>query len=117
MYNHIMRAIALLVIACLLGCFPHDAHKRTLAELVEGGTLGVGVGMQYFANTEADCDQQKQMSGSVGGGSCSGFSQSIGSVGVGLILAGLVGFIVTVSDTQDDAANAGSGSGSASTRQ
>lgn len=107
-----MRAVALLVIASLLGCFPHDAHKRTIAQLVEGGTLAAGIGMEYFANTSADCDLTKQMNGGVGG-SCGGVSQTIGSVGVGLILAGLVGFIVTISGAQDDADNVGSGSGSA----
>jgi len=109
-----MRAVALLVSASLLAaCFPHDAHKRTIAQLVEGGTLVAGVGMEYFANTQADCDQMKQLNGGLGG-SCGGVSQTIGSVGVGLILAGLVGFIVTVSGAEDDAANQGSGSGSGS---
>jgi hypothetical protein len=108
-----MRAVALLVIASLVGCFPHNAHKRTIAQLVEGGVLAAGIGMEYFANTEADCDQMKQTTGGVGGSSCGGVSQSIGSVGVGFILAGLVGFIVTISGAQDDADNQGSGSGSA----
>jgi hypothetical protein len=107
-----MRAVALVAAFSLLGgCFPHDAHKRTIAQLIEGGTLGVGIGMEYFANTEADCDQMRQMGQPVG--SCSGVSQAIGSVGVGLILAGLVGFIATISSAEDDSANQGSGSGSA----
>lgn len=110
-----MRAAALLVSASLIaGCFPHDAHKRTIAQIVEGGTLVAGVGMEYFANSQADCDQSKQMTGDIGGGTCSGAGQAIGSVGVALILAGLVGFIVTVSGAEDDAANVGSGSGSGS---
>jgi hypothetical protein len=108
-----MRAVALLVItAQLAGCFPHNAHKRTIAQLVEGGVLATGIGMEYFANTTADCDQMKQETGNLNS-SCGGVTQSIGSVGVGLILAGLVGFIVTISGAQDDADNAGSGSGSA----
>jgi hypothetical protein len=107
-----MRAVALVAIISLAGgCFPHDAHKRTIAQLIEGGTFGVGVGMQYFANTQADCDQMKQTGQP--SMSCTGASQAIGSVGVGLILAGLVGFIATVSTAEDDSANAGSGSGSA----
>ena len=104
-----MRAVALLVSISLLGCFPHDAHKRTIAQLVEGGTLGLGVGMEYFANSQADCDQMMQ----TGGGKCSGVGQTLGSLGVALILGGLVGFVVTVSGAEDDSANAGSGSGSA----
>ncbi len=109
-----MRAVALLVSASLLaGCFPHDAHKRTISQIVEGGVIATGVGMEYFANTQADCDQSKQMTGGLGGTACTGAGQAIGSVGVALILAGLVGFIVTISGAEDDADNAGSGSGSA----
>lgn len=106
-----MRAVALLACLQLLGCFPHDAHRRTIAQIVEGATLGAGIGMEYFANTEADCDQMRQMNATA---TCSGFGKAIGSVGVGLILAGLVGFIVTVSSAEDDAANQGSGSGTGS---
>lgn len=102
-----MRAVALLASLQLLGCFPHDAHKRTIAQLVEGGTLAAGVGMEYFSNTQADCDLMKQEGM---GGDCSGVGKSLGSIGVGFILAGLVGFIVTVSSAEDDAANQGSGS-------
>jgi hypothetical protein len=105
-----MRAVTLLACASLLGCFPHDAHKRTISQIVEGATLGVGIGMQYFANTQADCDQMKQMGV---GGDCSGVGQALGSIGVAFILAGLTGFIVTVSTAEDDSANQGSGSGSA----
>ena len=109
-----MRAAAFVAIISLLGaCFPHDAHKRTIAQLIEGGTLGIGVGMQYFANTQADCDQMVQMGQPPS--SCSGASQALGSIGVGFILAGLVGFIATVSSAEDDSANQGSGSGSATT--
>jgi hypothetical protein len=104
-----MRIVALLASLQLIGCFPHDAHKRTISQIVEGATLGAGIGMEYFANTQADCDLMKQEGMS---GECSGFGKSIGSVGVGFILAGLVGFIVTVSSAEDDAANQGSGSGS-----
>jgi hypothetical protein len=108
-----MRAVALLASLQLLGCFPHDALKRTISQLVEGGVLAAGIGMQYFANTQADCDQQMQTGM---GGSCSGTGQALGSIGVGFILAGLVGFIVTVSGAEDEAANVGSGSGSGSAR-
>lgn len=106
-----MRAVALtVIIAMLAGCFPHDAHKRTIVQLIEGGTLGVGIGMEYFANTTADCDQMTQMGGpSV---KCDTTRQTIGSVGVALILAGLVGFISTISTAEDDSDN-GSGSATA----
>ncbi len=106
-----MRAVAVVVILSLLaGCFPHNAHKRTIAQLVEGGVLGVGIGMEYFANTSADCDQMKQSGGPVA--TCDTTRQAIGSVGVALILAGLVGFIATISSAEDDSEN-GSGSATA----
>lgn len=106
-----MRAVAVVLILSLVaGCFPHDAHRRTLAQLIEGGTLGVGIGMEYFANTSADCDQMKATGGVVA--SCDTTRQTIGSIGVGLILAGLVGFIATISTAEDDTAN-GSGSATA----
>ena len=104
-----MRAVALaLIITMLAGCFPHNAHRRTIAQLVEGGVLGVGIGMEYFANTTADCDQMTQMNGPAT--KCSSTGQTIGSIGVTLILAGLVGFIATISAAEDDSEN---GSGSA----
>ena len=108
-----MRAVALLVIASLVGCFPHDAHKRTIAQLVEGGTLVAGVGMGYFANSQADCDQEKQMG--MPPSKCGGFAQTLDSVSVAFILAGLVGFIATITTAEDDFTNQGSGSGSATT--
>ena len=107
-----MRAATLVAILSLLGgCFPHDAHKRTLAQLIEGGTLVAGVGMGYFANSQADCDQQKQMG--MTPSKCGGFAQTLDSVSVAFILAGLVGFVATITTAEDDSANQGSGSGSA----
>jgi hypothetical protein len=44
------------------------------------------------------------------GGDCGGVGRALDSVGMGFILAGLVGFIVTISSAEDDAANQGSGS-------
>jgi hypothetical protein len=105
-----MRAVCLLASLQLLGCFPHDAHKRTIAQLVEGGTLAAGIGMEYFANTEADCDLSMQTGSTA---DCGHFSHSIGSVGVGFIIAGIVGFALTVASAEDDTDNQGSGSGSA----
>jgi hypothetical protein len=106
-----MRIVALLASLQLIGCFPHDAHKRTISQIVEGATLGAGIGMEYFANTQADCDLMKQEG--MSGGDCGGVGRALDSVGMGFILAGLVGFIVTISSAEDDAANQGSGSGSA----
>ena len=99
-----MRAVTLVAILSLLGgCFPHDAHKRTIAQLVEGGTLVAGVGMGYFANSQADCDQEKQMR--MPPSKCGGFAQTMDSISVAFILAGLVGFIATITTAEDASAH------------
>jgi len=95
-----MRAIAILVSLSLIGCFPHDAHKRTLAKYAEGGALLAGIGLEYAANSQADCDQMKVAG--MADGSCGTKGAVIGDLGVGLMLAGLVGFIVTVSTSEED---------------
>lgn len=95
-----MRAVAILL--ALSACFPHDAHKQTLAKYAEGAAIVTGIGLQYAVNSQADCDAQK-VTGAGGGGSCQLTGAVVGDLGVGLILAGLVGFIVTVSTSEDAA--------------
>ncbi len=94
-----MRAAAILL--ALSACFPHDAHKQTLAKYAEGAALVTGVALEYAANSQADCDQMKVAG--MADGSCGIKGTVVGDVGVGLILAGLVGFIVTVSTAEEDA--------------
>jgi len=94
-----MRAVAILL--AVSACFPHDAHKRTLAKYAEGAALIAGIGLEYAANSQADCDQMKVAG--MPDGNCGLKGTAIGDVGVGLILAGLVGFIVTVSTSEEDA--------------
>ena len=94
-----MRAVAILL--ALSACFPHDAHRRTLAKYAEGAALVTGVALEYAANSQADCDQMK-VAGMPDGG-CGLQGAVIGDAGVGLILAGLVGFIVTVSTSEEAA--------------
>jgi hypothetical protein len=95
-----MRAVAILL--ALSACFPHDAHKQTLAKYAEGAALVTGIAMQYAVNSQADCDADK-VTGAGAGGSCQLTGAVLGDVGVGLILAGLVGFVVTVSTAEDAA--------------
>lgn len=83
-----------------VGCFPHNARNRTIAEIVEGGVAVSGVVVEALTQTGADCQttsapgEPKMM--------CQD-SASLGSgVGVVLILAGLVGFIATISSSEDD---------------
>lgn len=94
-------AVALLLASSLLtGCFPHNARHRTIAEIVEGGVAVSGVVIESFVQTGADCSMlaapgepplKCESNASVGGG-----------IGVALILAGIVGFIATISSAEDD---------------
>jgi hypothetical protein len=94
-------AVALLLASSLFaGCFPHNTRDRTIAEIVEGGIAVSGVVIEGFVQSGADCSMQAapgepplkcESNASVGGG-----------IGVALILAGVVGFIATISSAEDD---------------
>jgi hypothetical protein len=95
-----MRAVALLLSVSLLGCFPHNAHHRTIAKLAEGGSLLAGIGLEAFVNTGADCDMMA-LPGMPNPG-CHTKATVVGDIGVALILAGLLGFVATVSTAEDE---------------
>lgn len=94
-------AVALMLVASLVpGCFPHNARNRTISEIVEGGLAVSGVVVESFVQSGADCDMSHapgappvmcKQSAALGGG-----------IGVGLILAGVIGFIATISTSEDD---------------
>jgi hypothetical protein len=95
-------AVALLLASSLVaGCFPHNGRNRTIAEIVEGGIAVSGVVVESLVQSGADCTTmhtapgepplQCESNASVGGG-----------IGVALILAGVVGFIATISSAEDD---------------
>ena len=107
----------------LAGCFPHDPHKRTIAKFAEGGALVGGIAISAFANTGADCDNNANMPGQ-DPSNCRSTAKWLSTLGVTLILAGLLGFVATVSTAEDEDKTsaktttvpddgAGSGSGSA----
>jgi hypothetical protein len=84
----------------LPGCFPHNSRNRTISEIVEGGLSISGVVVEGFVQSGADCDMTHapgsptpmcKQNASLGGG-----------IGVALILAGLIGFIATISTSEDD---------------
>ena len=85
--------IVVLLLASLTGCFPHNAKHRKIAKWSEGGAIAGGVLMLSFAKTGADC--------AYGVGArdayddCRTKTNIVGTVGLGLILAGLVGFGIT----------------------
>ena len=94
-------AVALMLVGSLgAGCFPHSSRNRTISEIVEGGVSVSGVVLEGFAQSGADCD----MSHAPGAPPvmCKQNASTIGGIGVALILAGLVGFIATISTSEDD---------------
>jgi len=94
-------AVALMLVASVgTGCFPHNARNRTISEIVEGGVAVSGVVLEGFVQSGADCD----MSHAPGAPpvSCKQSASAEGGIGVALILAGLVGFIATISTSEDD---------------
>jgi len=92
--------VALLLSLSLAACFPNSAKKRTYAKLGEGAALASGIGLLYFSNTGADCDKMRGIGEDAGG--CRANAQVIGTVGLSLVIAGLAGFIATVSTSPED---------------
>jgi hypothetical protein len=97
-----MRSAVALMLASLLvaGCSLHNTRDRTIAEVVEGGVALGGVVLEGFAQSGADCamtaapgEPQVQ---------CKSTASVTGGIGVALILAGVVGFIATISTSPDD---------------
>lgn len=93
-------AVALLVSVSMLGCFPHNAKHRTYAKYAEGGALVGGIVISAIGNTGADCDQMEMLGGA--DTNCKRNAQILSTVGVALILGGLLGFVATVSTAEDD---------------
>ena len=97
-----MRAVVAFVTssALLMGaCFPDNARHRTIAKVVEGGFIIGGIGLLAVVNTSADCKGEIAGMPDV---ACEDRAQLLGSIGLAMILAGLVGFITTVSTSPDD---------------
>jgi hypothetical protein len=103
------------------GCFPKDPQKRTYAKIAEGSALVAGIAISAFANTGADCDNMNMNPGQ-DPADCRTTAKWLGTLGVALILAGLLGFVATVSTAEDEdktsakvttVPDTGTGSGSA----
>jgi hypothetical protein len=88
-----MRSLAVLVSLSLAACFPHNHKARTISKVTEGAMLVGGITLEYFANTNADCAQMMSAG-------CQSH-ETLGNIGVALILAGLAGFAATVSTDED----------------
>lgn len=89
-----------MLIVTLAGCFPKNPRAQTYAKIGEGVAIVGGIVLLATVNTSADCDQ-----GTIGNmtdEACKDRASLLSNIGLGLILAGLAGFIVTVSTSEDD---------------
>lgn len=92
-------AVALLLSLSLVGCFKNPTH-RTFAKIGEGVAIVGGIVLLASVNTGADCEE-----GGVGvmpDQDCKDRASLISNIGLGLILAGMIGFVVTVSTSDED---------------
>src|SRR4051812_20291550 len=99
-----MRAVAAVLCSLSLmtgACFPKNEKYQTYAKLGEGASILAGITMLYFVNSGADCDSMSAPGGQPDEG-CKTKANVLGDIGLGLILVGLVGFIATVSASDDD---------------
>ena len=94
-------ALVLSVTVLLGACFPNNAKHRMYAKFAEGGALVAGIGMLYVVNSGADCDMSSMPGGEPDDG-CKTKAAWLGNIGLGLVLVGLLGFIATVSTSEDD---------------
>jgi hypothetical protein len=96
-----MRAVALVCCLALLGCFPGNKKAQRYAKLTEGGMLLGGIVILAVANTGADCDSGM---GGLGGlkNDCKQSASLVSAIGLGLVVAGLVGFAATITTAGDD---------------
>ncbi len=101
-YNAGMRAaLSSLLITTLTagGCYLENPRHRTIAKVSEGTVALGGIALLAVVNSGADCmtdipgmpDQD-----------CESRAALLGNLGLGLLLAGLAGFIVTVSTSPED---------------
>lgn len=94
-------AVALLCsVAVLTGCFPNNPQHRTYAKYAEGTALIAGIAVSAFANTGADCDAMEEPGPNVEN-NCRTKAKWLGTLGLALILGGLLGFVATISTAED----------------
>ena len=94
-----MRAVALLL--CLTvstACFPNNPKARFYSKLAEGAVAIAGVALLTNAKTSADCRPLPGRPDT----DCASSANTRSDIGFGMILAGIVGFIVTITTEVDD---------------
>lgn len=94
-------AVALLVSIAMFGCFPHNAKHRRYAKIAEGTAVVAGIAISAIANTGADCDE-RIMPGPNIEDNCRTKAKWASTLGVSLILAGMLGFVATVSSAEEE---------------
>jgi len=97
-----MRVAVALVLSLTVmsgACFPNNPRHQTYAKIAEGGALLGGIGLLFVVNTGADCTP---LVSGMPDTDCEDKASLLGNIGLGLVLAGLIGFIVTVSTSGDD---------------
>jgi len=95
----IRPAVALLLSFSLLGCFPNNARHRTYAKIGEGTAIVAGIAISAFGNTSADCDEMQAPG--IDNSDCKNKAKWLSTIGVTLIVAGLLGFVATVSTAEE----------------
>ncbi|HLL21964.1 MAG TPA: hypothetical protein VK427_07530 [Kofleriaceae bacterium] len=91
-----MKAVVALSLAVsLAACFPNSGKHSTYAKIVEGVAIVGGITLLYSANSGADCDQMTGIDDDPA--ACRDTARMTSGIGLGLILAGLAGFVATVS--------------------
>jgi len=96
------RLVCVLLVVSMAACFPHNARNRRIAKWSEGGAIAGGIAMLAITGTGADCT-----AGPAGRGAyddCRRNATITGDLGLGLILAGLVGFGITQITSPDETA-------------
>jgi hypothetical protein len=93
-----------LSLVTLGGCFPHNAHHRTIAKWSEGGALVAGIALGAVASTGADCDTMGSVEQSTSG--CRMGGTILSTASLILITGALLGFVATVSTADDEDGNA-----------
>lgn len=88
-----MRLIVISLLVLATGCFPHNARNRKIAKWTEGAAMVGGIVLLSQAKTGADCTAGP--AGRDAYDSCRFNAQLVGGTGLGLVLAGLVGFGIT----------------------
>ncbi len=94
-------AVALLLSFSMLGCFPNNPRARTIAKWVEGGAVVSGIAISAIANTGADCDADPNPGPNDPMDDCRTTAKWLSTLGVTLILGGLLGFVATISTAED----------------